>query len=676
MGDQQGTALDGQPLSYVPRHVFQCVEQAALSAYDRAELVADLCRVNVLYMIARAGAGHIGSSFSSLEIMSWLLLEELDRAAPNCDGNLYFSSKGHDAPAFYALLIALGHLPEAELHSLRRLGGLPGHPDVATKGVLTNTGSLGMGISKAKGMILAQRARAGVSEQRRVFVLTGDGELQEGQIWESLASAVRARMSELTVIIDHKRLQSDGYVSETSDLGDLRAKLESFGFRVSRIAGHSVQALQQVLKPSAATSADLPHAIIAETVKGRGVSFMEASELPPQGIYRFHSGAPQPAQYDAALAELRERCQARFVRHGLGELTLVTRAARPALPQPLRVQRLPEVYGRKLLALMATREDLFALDADLCVDLGLRPIKEQYPERFIECGIAEMDMVSQAGGLALRGALPVCHSFASFLSARPNEHIYNNASERTRVVYTAGLAGLLPAGPGHSHQGVRDIAALSGIPGLVMFQPCDAAELERALDHALAAPHSTYLRLCSVPWALPFTLPSQAPLVEGCGVSLRAGRDGLVIAYGPVMLSQAYLAAELLEARHGLSLEVVNLPWLNRVDADWLTSTVGTRPWLFSIDDHYLAGGQGQLLAATLLEAGGHVPRLRRFGVNELPACGAPDEVLAHHGLDAQSLYAAMRVSYEGSRDSYVREITAPPRDDSGSNHGEGWTVT
>jgi transketolase len=605
-------------------------------------LVADLSRINVLYMIARAGSGHIGSSFSSLEIMTWLMLAELDPEQPNRRGHLYFSSKGHDAPAFYALLIALGHLPEAELHSLRRLAGLPGHPDVGTPHVIANTGSLGMGISKAKGMIHAHRARG---EDRRVFVLTGDGELQEGQIWESLGSAVHARMSELTVIVDHNHLQSDGYVSETNDLGDLRAKFESFGVRVSRISGHSLPELDAALQQRP-EHLEVPHVIIADTVKGRGVSFMEASSLPEHGIYRFHSGAPNAAQYSAALQELSARCQARCDRHGLGALELESHPARP-VPPPVAARKLIDAYSEALLALVAARSDVFVLDADLGVDLGLHPVKERYPSQFLECGIAEMDMVSQAGGLALRGVLPICHSFACFLSARPNEHIYNNASERSKVIYMAGLAGLLPAGPGHSHQGVRDIAALSGIPGLVMVQPCDAEQVAQALAYAACAAHSSYLRMCSIPWALPFQQPTAAELVEGRGVSVREGSDGAVIAYGPVMLSQAYLAAEQLAHLHGIELEVINLPWLNRVDAAWLTAALSERPWLFTIDDHYLAGGQGQLLAATLLEAGGFVPRLRRFGLRELPACGAADEVLAHHGLDAQSLYREILACYE-----------------------------
>ena len=169
-------------LRFVPRSEFERIEGLGLKPAARAALFATLCRINTLYMVARAGSGHLGSSFSSLDIVSWLYLNELHQG--DASGDVYFSSKGHDAPGLYAVLLATGLLPFDRIHTLRRLGGLPGHPDVATPGVVTNTGPLGMGISKAKGMILANRLSG---RQGRVFVMTGDGELQEGQIWESLA---------------------------------------------------------------------------------------------------------------------------------------------------------------------------------------------------------------------------------------------------------------------------------------------------------------------------------------------------------------------------------------------------------------------------------------------------------------------------------------------------------
>src|SRR5436305_3250717 len=186
-------------LSYVPLDVIRRVRDIT-DPIARAALVADVCRVNTLYMIMNAGSGHIGSSFSSTDIITWLWTEELTEAnsgAPNAD--TYFSSKGHDAPALYSLLIALDKLDFDLLHRLRRLGGLPGHPDVETPFIATNTGSLGMGISKAYGMARAQRLNRGRerSAPGRIVVMLGDGELQEGQVWESLQPAANEQLGEI-----------------------------------------------------------------------------------------------------------------------------------------------------------------------------------------------------------------------------------------------------------------------------------------------------------------------------------------------------------------------------------------------------------------------------------------------------------------------------------------------
>ena len=198
MGDQVGVAVAGT-LYYVPKSEFERVLNLNCTDIERVDLYASLCRINTLYMIARCGSGHIGSSFSSLDIMSWMHVMQLDSSK-----DVFFSSKGHDSPGLYNVLLGLGKLDFDLLHKLRRLGGLPGHPDIDTPNIVTNTGSLGMGISKAKGMVIANRLK---NKSGNVFVLTGDGELQEGQFWESLASAVNNNFNEITVIIDHNKLQ-------------------------------------------------------------------------------------------------------------------------------------------------------------------------------------------------------------------------------------------------------------------------------------------------------------------------------------------------------------------------------------------------------------------------------------------------------------------------------------
>src|SRR6266536_6693473 len=176
-------------LRYVPTAEFDRIRALDADPVERASAFADACRLNALYMIERAGSGHPGTTFSSLDVVVWLHLEVLQ------EGDRYFSSKGHDAPGLYAVLTALGRLDFDLIHQLRRLDGLPGHPDVAaTPEVVTSTGSLGMGVSKARGFVLADRL---LGRSGRAYVLTGDSELQEGQFWEALPQTVNRKLHEI-----------------------------------------------------------------------------------------------------------------------------------------------------------------------------------------------------------------------------------------------------------------------------------------------------------------------------------------------------------------------------------------------------------------------------------------------------------------------------------------------
>lgn len=644
MGDQIGQAVEGT-LYYIPFSEFQRIRIADLPREQRAAIMADMCRLNALYMIARAGSGHIGSSFSSMDMFTWLLTEELKIAdSPLSSGDVFFSSKGHDAPGYYAVLMAMGKLPFDLVHKLRRIDGLPGHPDVGTPGIVTNTGSLGMGVSKAKGMVWANRL---AGRSGRVVVLTGDGELQEGQFWESLVSAANHSLHEITVVIDHNKLQSDTYVNNVSNLGDLEAKLRAFGWRVERCDGNDISAFA---KTFTALEGDLrPKVIIADTIKGKGVSFMEHTSLDSDvAMYRFHSGAPDASSYRLAAQEIMARLLQCFVDADIPAIEAETIERPVTAPPSATAQRLIPAYTLALLEQAEKHQNLVALDADLILDTGLIPFREKYPQRFIECGIAEQDMVSTAGGMALKGLLPVVHSFACFLSSRPNEQIYNNATEYTKIIYVGSLAGVVPGGPGHSHQAVRDISALAAMPGMTLVEPCCEEEVGLLLDWCVNdAPGSSYLRLISLPWEIPYNLPQGYRPKAGQGVTLVEGSDVTIITYGPVLLSAAALAAERLAREKSISVRVVNLPWLNRVDASWLQSMLAGCKQLFCLDNHYLTGGQADAVirAAAMIGAGLEIVAL---GVREVPPSGTNPEVLQAVGLDVDSIVAAITGSSLG----------------------------
>ena len=638
MGDQVGQSVRGK-LVYIPREEFQRLLHSNQSPTTVSATYGMFCRINALYMIARAGSGHIGSTFSSLDIMSWLQLNRIYNVFDQESGgarNIFFSSKGHDAPALYSTLIGLGLLEFDLIHRLRKFGGLPGHPDVATPHIVTNTGSLGMGVSKAKGMVLANRLNG---KRVQVFVLTGDGELQEGQVWESLMSAANDKMEEMIVIVDHNKLQSDTLVEKVCDLGDLNAKFASFGWHVQRCDGHDLQAFERCIEKCESTYGK-PHVIIADTIKGKGVSFMEHTSIDSDvELYKFHSGAPTESMYVEAVEELIGRTNGLLHSMGLQEVKLLEVESPEKNQEAPKTERLIPAYSSALLEVAATNKKIVALDADLILDTGLIPFKQSFPERFIECGIAEQDMVSQAGGLALSGFLPVVHSFSCFLSARANEHIYNNSTEKKKIVYVGSLAGVLPGGPGHSHQAVRDIASLGGIPGLMLFEPCNEAETRQGTHYCLSQVESScYIRLSSIPYSVPFSLPDEYSVELGKGVALTKGEDAVLFGYGSIMLSEAYVASKLLLSK-GISVRVINMPWLNTVDMEWLRQTVEQYNIIFTLDNHYIHGGQGDFLLSKIgnLKLGKPL-YVEQFGLDGLPACGTNAEVLQYHGLDARSM--------------------------------------
>jgi transketolase len=607
-------------------------------AFDDLGLLADMCRANALVAVKRAGSGHLGSSFSALDIVVHLLWRELNVAQlgwDDPDRDVFFSSKGHDVPGLYAALHALGVLPTERLLRLRRLGGLDGHPDLGIPGIEANSGSLGMGLSKGRGMAWGKQflGRGG-----RVVVMTGDGELQEGQNWEAFASAAHQNVGNLWAIVDRNELQSDRPTEEILALGDLEAKLRAFGWHVEVCDGHDHAALAMAFAAMRAAPDDVPKILVAHTIKGRGVSFMEhpAALRADGGTYRWHAGAPDDDAFARAHGELLAR-----IREKLPDLEL---EPVPTLDENVSLEGEPEsgaglrrvtdeyvaaAYGEELLRLVAEKPEVVVLDADLASDCRIRAVELEQPSRFVEVGIAEQDMVSMAAGLAREGLLPVVNSFASFLAARANEQIYNQASEGTKAVYALHYAGLIPAGPGKSHQSIRDVSLLAALPNMTVVQPANSAETRALLRWAVEeAQENVALRLAIGPSPRSIDLPAIAE-APGRGTVLREGSDALLFAYGPVMLHEALNAAEAL----GTTVQVVNMPWLNRVDAEWLADLVEPFGELFVVEDHAPVGALGDSLRRHL-----DGRPVTVFGVEGWPACGTPIEALRFHGLDGASL--------------------------------------
>ncbi len=609
-------------------------------------LFADMCRYNTLVAVKKAGSGHLGSSLSALDITTYLYLNEMnifDVGLDSPDRDIYFSSKGHDVPGLYSLFYALGILPEEKLLMLRRLHGLDGHPEVRQNGIEASTGSLGMGISKAKGMAWAKSYQ---KNKGHVYVLTGDGEFQEGQIYESLQVTAHQKVNNITAIMDHNKYQTDMLVADVNNIEEVVQKVLSFGWHVVRINGHDFNTLKKTFDELKKVT-DKPKMIIADTIKGRGVSFMEkplTETFQGKTLYKWHSGAPDDESYIKGLGELTEKINILSSNLGIEKIEIPENKAEGKIATKLDKEFVTDAYGDALVEIAKTNKKLVVLDGDLSADCKLRKFEKTYPGRFIENGIAEQDMVSMAGGLARMGLIPVVNTFASFLAARANEQIYNNAGEQTKVIYTCHFAGMIPAGPGKSHQSVRDISLFGALPNITIIQPCNGEETRWATEYCVnQANENCMLRLVIGPSPERIELPKDYKFKIGVGAELTDGKDAIMFSYGPVMLHEALVAADYLN-KIGFGLKIVNMPWLNKIDKVWLKEIVKNQKRIFVLEDHSAVGGLGDRLLNTLVEIGEISGKeFINFGLREYPECGTPLEVLEFHQLDGKSL--AQRIS-------------------------------
>jgi len=266
---------------------------------QRIQGIAWDLRADIVKMIGVGKAGHLGGSCSLAEIVAALYFGKMHFDPKNVrdpNRDRFLVSKGHSVPAQYAALVELGVIPREEMGKLKMLGGkLQGHPDMMTPGMEAVTGSLGQGLSIATGMALALRLK---KSPARVYVVLGDGELAEGQLWEAAMAAARYRVDSLTAILDRNRIQATGPTKEIFDIPSLEDKWRGFGWNVLNVDGHDVGAILDVLDRATAIT-NGPTVIIADTIKGKGVSFAENTAA-------FHNGIMTQEQYDKALSEIEE----------------------------------------------------------------------------------------------------------------------------------------------------------------------------------------------------------------------------------------------------------------------------------------------------------------------------------------------------------------------------------
>jgi transketolase len=594
----------------------------------------------VLQIVHGAAGGHVGGPLSAADVLAVLYFHVLnvDPAKPHhANRDRFILSKGHSTAALYSALALRGYLPLTELRTMYQLNSrLQGHPDMTRlPGLDMSTGSLGQGLSAGVGMALAAR-QAGADF--RTYVLLGDGESQEGQVWEAAHVAARYGLNNMVAILDHNRLQQFGWRepghAPAAPVDDPASKWAAFGWHVIEADGHDHRELLGAFA-AAQEVKDRPVMLIAHTVKGQGVSFM-------QGNPDWHAKAPNAEQLAAALAELG------------GELMLPDEPVAlypghpftlPACPPALRwaavvgaaPQAQRDVFGQHLADLAKSDSSILMLDGDLANSTKADLFAAQVPGQFLQMGIAEQNMVSVAAGLASCGFKPYLSTFTSFVVKRALDQARVQCAQTHLPVRLVGsYSGLMTNRTGKSHQSIEDLAVMRAMPNMVVLAPADGPELAAMLEALQAYDGPAYLRINREAHRTVFD--RSYPFKIGQAVVLREGTDVTLMATG-VQTTRALEAAEMLEAA-GLSAYVLHLPTVKPLDVEAVVTAARATGRVVTCEEHVVAGGLGGAVCEVLSE---HYPvPVKRLGLQDVFAeSGGDDELLEKYGLSARHVAEA-----------------------------------
>ena len=601
--------------------------------------IATRLRIDSVRSTTEAGSGHPSTCCSAAEIMAALFFGEMrydPRDPGNPDNDRFVLSKGHAAPILYAAWAEAGIISHDDVMSLRRLDSdFEGHPTPRLPWVDVATGSLGQGLCAGVGIALNARR---IASDYRTYVLMGDGETAEGSVWEAAAVAAHDRLDSLCAITDVNALGQSQPTQWQHDMNAYATRWSAFGWHTIVVDGHDLPAVLDALEQARRTKGR-PTMILARTVKGKGISFVE-------GRNGWH-GKPlkRGEELDKALAEL----QSQFVPEDepAQRPESPARRQRPA-PQQARLDAPPyklgdsvatrEAYGAAIARLGAVDDRIVALDADVKNSTFSEKFEQKFPERFYQSFIAEQVMIGAAMGLAARGAIPFPSTFAAFL-ARAYDFIRMAAISNVNIKMAGSHAGVSIGEDGPSQMALEDLAMMRAQPNIAVLYPCDAVSTERLLEKAAYHRGPVYMRTSRPKTAVIYGPDEQFDL-GGLKVLRQSADDVATVIGAGITVFEALKAYDQLQ-KDGIAIRVVDLYSLQPIDAASLIRCAEeTKGRLITVEDHYRAGGIGDAVATAVAARGFTVTRL---AVSEIPRSGTPDELVDHYGISARHIVAAVR---------------------------------
>jgi len=639
----------------------------------RLERIARELRAYNIASIYAAKSGHPGGTLSIMDIAAVLYFHEIKHDPANfCmpDRDRVFWSAGHKAPALYSVLAMAGYITLEDAICLRQLGSITqGHPNsLECCGVELSSGSLGQGLGASVGSALAARMDG---LDYRVYCIMGDGEQQEGSVWEAVMSAAHFKLDNLCAIVDRNRLQIDGWTKDVMNIEPIADKYRSFGWHVIEIDGHDIAQIINAFD-EARTIKGKPTVIIADTVKGKGVSFMEDQA-------GWHGVAPKKEQFEQAIKELLPPTIDMSKLNGLLDYAekyaaRVKEQVKSIVPKfsrdywwnsgdKMKVDMDPTRMGfGRGLANCGNDKRVCTLQADISGSIRISAFEENNPERLdrvFSVGIAEQNMMSVAAGLAKEGKIPVTGTYGVFAAGRAWDQIRTSICYPNLNVKIAGAHGGISVGPaGATHQALEEISLMAILPNMNLVVPADSIESEKATTTSILDINGpVYMRFARE--ATPVIFTKDTPFVFGNANVIRyrgeqdrfidafetvlaseyknENEDLTIIACGP-MVPEAMRAAYILKEEYGLEARILNIHTVKPLDKEAIVRAASETGAVLTAEEHQV-GGFGNIVAGVILS---EVKKPLPFAMVGVPdkfgESGQPWELMQMMGLTAEHL--------------------------------------
>ncbi len=604
--------------------------------------LANLIRYNILTSTTIAGSGHPSSSLSAVELMTELWFNghlKMDLADPkSLTNDRIIFSKGHAAPLLYSLYAAAGYITRDELNSLRKFTSvIEGHPTPRFDPIEVATGSLGQGLSAGMGMAMGFQKLYMGNKGRipHVYVVMGDSEIAEGQIWEAARLAAYYGLNNLMGFVDVNRLGQRGPTMDEWDIDTIGTRFASFGWNVVLIDdGNDLKLVQEAFKMAEKQKDERPVVIVAQTKKGAGISLLE-------DLDNWHGKALPADKLDEALAEL-----------GKVDTELTGEVAKPVIKMPkmkkggkekgLKFEKgelvaTREAYGAVIDALAAIDPNVLVMDGETSNSTFAETVKKSNPDQFIEMFIAEQNMVTAAIGFSKLGFEPFISSFAAFFT-RAYDQIRMAQYSEANLKIVGSHAGVSIGQDGSSQMALEDLAMMRAILESTVLYPSDAVSTAKLVAEMHNDQGISYLRLTREKTPVLYQLEEEFP-IGGSKVLFEGKADHAVVVGAGITVHEAVKAYNALKAKNK-NIAVVDAYSIKPLDSKTIARLAKKTGHVIVVEDHYPMGGLGDAVLAAIQ---GLDVKFTHLAVSKNPRSGTPAELLAYEEIDAAAIVKAVK---------------------------------